>query len=628
VLFSAVAQLYATPPRLHVDGNKIKDPNGNVVVLRGVSMIDLGSTEIWWGGAINTIDRLTDKNDTQGNSPGWYTKIIRIPICPNDSPLCSNSPLTFNPRDPNEPNNLLIRALLRIVVNYCALKDVYVIIDYHHMANTYDEVAETNTFWEYMAPEFANDSHVLFELFNEPMNMEGLSDEGLMWNSVRNDMQAWVNTVRKYAPDNLILVGTPQYCQILAPIVGNPILDDNIVYVSHIYPPHWRGIYGPHDYYTNHITTCAAVYPVIMTEWGFTEDPNFGTTFFNGTISNYGRPLKAFLEQYGIGNTAWCASNSIWGSPMFWRDWTLRVGEGEMGGFAKDWLYEASGVTQNIDLNITKCKVTAGKTQGGDDFDASGTMASSPLGLSMVTQIDVNIVSLADGSSIYGTPGDENSIPFTVSSKNKFKYTHKQPGITSLTMDFNKKTFVISAKNIDLTGLACPLQLNIAIGNYTLSGDVDETIVNGQKTIPTRLMRTYKDTLIVTKAKVKNSTSALSDSLSVSGEIAVKDINDANMDEPNLVKQDVNIVWGNQTFTIPAGRFEAARKGHSYKCSKINVNPSASPDVNDGIVTATIDLDKCTFAVSIAKANINAVSGDVVFGLRFTDFNETDNLSF
>ena len=95
--FCLITPLYAAPPRLHVDGNKIKDPNGNVVVPRGVAMIDLGSTEIWWGGAINTIDRLTDKNDTQGNSPGWYTKIIRVPICPNDSPLCTNSPLTFNP---------------------------------------------------------------------------------------------------------------------------------------------------------------------------------------------------------------------------------------------------------------------------------------------------------------------------------------------------------------------------------------------------------------------------------------------------------------------------------------------------------------------------------------------------
>ncbi len=47
VFFIAASQLYAVPPRLHVDGNKVKDPNGNIVILRGVAMIDLGSLEDW-----------------------------------------------------------------------------------------------------------------------------------------------------------------------------------------------------------------------------------------------------------------------------------------------------------------------------------------------------------------------------------------------------------------------------------------------------------------------------------------------------------------------------------------------------------------------------------------------------
>ena len=83
--------------------------------------------------------------------------------------------------------------------------------------------------------------------------------------------------------------------------------------------------------------------------------------------------------------------------------------------------------------------------------------------------------------------------------------------------------------------MACPLRLEITMGNYTLSGDANEAIVNGKKSIPTRLMRTYQDTLIVTKASVKNSTTPSSDSLSVKGDIAVADMNvDAN--EPNLVQ--------------------------------------------------------------------------------------------
>jgi len=73
-----------------------------------------------------------------------------------------------------------------------------------------------------------------------------------------------------------------------------------------------------------------------MTEWGFTTTSE---TLLNGTISNYGQPLMDFREGLGIGHTAWCASYD-WGPPMFWSNWTLRCGEGEMGCFTKDILYE------------------------------------------------------------------------------------------------------------------------------------------------------------------------------------------------------------------------------------------------------------------------------------------------
>ena len=46
-LFFNPARIYAVPPRLHVEGNKVKDPNGNVVILRGVAMIDLGFLQEW-----------------------------------------------------------------------------------------------------------------------------------------------------------------------------------------------------------------------------------------------------------------------------------------------------------------------------------------------------------------------------------------------------------------------------------------------------------------------------------------------------------------------------------------------------------------------------------------------------
>jgi hypothetical protein len=84
------------------------------------------------------------------------------------------------------------------------------------------------------------------------------------------------------------------------------------------------------------ITTAAAAHPVFVSEWGFQQG---GNEIVDGTISSYGNPFKQFIEQNRLSWTAWCASSS-WGPPMFDMDYSLLVGEGQMGGFAKDWLYE------------------------------------------------------------------------------------------------------------------------------------------------------------------------------------------------------------------------------------------------------------------------------------------------
>lgn len=643
----------ATPPRLHVEGNKIKDPNGTTIVPRGIAMVDLGATELWYGGATAAIDRVTNTNDPNGNSPGWYPKIIRIPVCPHNSALFPYSPLTFDPNDVNSSNNETFYNLLRNVVDYCGSKGLYAVIDWHLMANTYDEVNDTNVFWSYIAPKFADDTHVLFELFNEPCNT-GLASEAADWNSVRTDMQTWIDTIRASAPHNLILVGTPQYDQILAPVVNNPVADENVVYVSHLYPIHWLGEYtgGNNSYYLNHITTCAAQYPVIVTEWGFWDVPQGEPNFFRGTITNYGQPLKDFLESYGIGNTAWCLSNGAWTSPMFDPNWQLRCGEKEMGCFTKDWLFEKNA-TPMIELNVANCTVTAGKTQGQDindiknikdAFTASGTFAHFNPYFNYAGSFDINIISLknTDPNIIYS-----QVIPFSASQvmKGKYAYTHKitktdpKGVITSLKFDFNKNTFAIKAKNINLTGLGAPLKLDIKIHPYTLAGAANETIINGNESIPTRLMRRYQDTLAISKAKAKHNTNkASTDSLSVKGEIAVADMN-LNSSEPNLAKKQIVFSWGEangtpQTFTIDPNNFKAFSKGHVYNCSK--VHPSESSAEPNALVSAAIDLDKCVFTLSISKAD-NLFAGPTTtaatFGISFdtategTAFNQTADVN-
>jgi hypothetical protein len=377
--------------------------------------------------------------------------------------------------------------------------------------------------------------------------------------------------------------------------------------------------------------------------WRSTNWPDMNVMFtevgycsYAGTnITPYAGPSSSSVLDISEQNNCYMAllsvcSNYSWWKGAFWWSWETNPNAGGLDD--NDYTPQnkpASTVTlreyyiTNEALNITNCKVTAGKTQAVSDtdysnmtdaFTASGTMASSPLALSSVTQIDINIVSLADGNII-----NHETISFDPSKivKNNYKYTPPKGtnrGITSLTMNFSNKTFTIKTNNIDLTGLGCPLRLDITMGNYIMAGNADETVVNGPKQlIPTRLMRLYNDKVVVNKAKAKNGSKASSGTLSVTGDIAVRDTS------VNLCNEDVNFIWGDQVFRVPQGGFTASKTGHLYKCSKA----AAAASGNTGFVTAQVDTDKATFTLSVNGANAIDTSGSILFGISFADFNET-----
>jgi hypothetical protein len=323
----------------------------------------------------------------------------------------------------------------------------------------------------------------------------------------------------------------------------------------------------------------------------------------------------------------------------YWRVDEVNDTDGDSPWKGDVWSFNTLG-----NLTITKCKIKAGKTQGADvndinnfkdSFKLAGT-ADFPTDANQITQLDINIISVADDNEIiyYETITDINA--YLNDAENKFSYKHKitkgtAGAIYKLTLDLVKNTFSLMAKNVDLTGLGAPVKLELVMPEIgaIITGEADETIVNGRKRIQTRLMRMDQDTLVVTKAKAKHSTKQLSDKLSIKGEIAVEDINNTDMNEPNLAARDVNFIWGDQTFTLLAGDFVAYKTGHKYKCKKV---PS---DADEGVVTAKFDLDKCKFTLSIKEVNnINTLPDypDVNFGMNYgigdaNDFNETADVN-
>ena len=277
---------------LHVEGNKIKDANEHLVVLRGVGTMDIGMLKEWYD--INGfIDRVTNKSDVNANSPGWYPKVIRYLVCPNDS-VVTNSPLVFNPINLNDPNNELVYQALKQAADYGVENGVYSIICLREQDLIENKITEANAFWDYMADKFADDSNVLFELFDEPTN--ATTSGYNPWPTVRTNMQTLVNTVRAHAHHNLVLVAGSDFGQGVAGAATTPISDPNVVYSAHVYPATWLGSGGVAWVTTQNITPCAAVHPVMMTAWGF--NPDNVSSWSYGTIDTYGHRYWIILKAW------------------------------------------------------------------------------------------------------------------------------------------------------------------------------------------------------------------------------------------------------------------------------------------------------------------------------------------
>jgi endoglucanase len=301
-------------PCLSVSGNRIVDPTGKTVILRGVSIEGLYDQSLTSLGLNGIIDKVTNKSDTAGSSPGWYTHIVRLPADPGTGTG------SFGTNPDGYVNNTL-----KPIVDYATSKGLYAIIDLHYVDNPYNLVSQVNAFWTKVAPIFANYCNVLYEPFNE-------SNQTDSWATYKPTMQAWVNLIRGFAPNNIILAGSPSWDQSMGDAATNPLTGTNIAYTVHMYEQHYMSAWNKQQ-----AATCGAVHPIVMTEWGF----NDAASQPGGAdlIGSYGTPMLTWLEAMNGGWTAWCASNS-WLPEMFsGNNWTLLVGPRQMGGFVKDWMY-------------------------------------------------------------------------------------------------------------------------------------------------------------------------------------------------------------------------------------------------------------------------------------------------
>ena len=152
------------------------------------------------------------------------------------------------------------------IVDEAIKQGVYVLIDWHdHHSNLHLE--QSKIFFTEMAKRYTGVPNVIYEIWNEPWG-------AISWDTVKNYAVQITTEIRKYDPDNLIIVGSPHWDQDVDVVAGNPVTGfKNIAYSFHFYasdPNHQEKLRAKGD------LALKKGLPLIITEWGVGESDGNG----------------------------------------------------------------------------------------------------------------------------------------------------------------------------------------------------------------------------------------------------------------------------------------------------------------------------------------------------------------
>ncbi len=200
------------------------------------------------------------------------------------------------------------------VVDACINLGIYVIVDWHdHEAE--DHLEQAKIFFRTIANKYGDKPNLIYEIFNEPL------DES--WSDVLKPYsEAVITEIRNIDPDNIIVVGTPNWSQDVNDAADDPLEFENIAYTLHFYAgTHRQSLRNKATYAIN------KGLPLFVTEWGLTGADGAGDLDYAETAL-----WIDFMDQNQL---SWC-------------NWTVIDGDG--GSAAIKTGSSTTGGWENIDL--------------------------------------------------------------------------------------------------------------------------------------------------------------------------------------------------------------------------------------------------------------------------------------
>ena len=259
---------------LVVQGNKVT-ANGQPANLAGMSLF---WSNTGWGG-----EKYYNAQTVAWLKSDWKANLIRVAVGVEESGglLTDSSNKT--------------RAMT--VIDAAIANNMYVIIDWHtHTAE--NNKAAAITFFKEMATKYGNYNNVIYEVYNEPLQVS--------WSNVIKPYATDViKEIRAIDPDNLIIVGTPTWSQDVDVASQDKITAySNIAYTLHFYAgTHKQSL---RDKAQTALNNGIALF---VTEWGSVNADGNGAV--NTAETN---AWLSFLKTNGISHANWALNDKAEGS--------------------------------------------------------------------------------------------------------------------------------------------------------------------------------------------------------------------------------------------------------------------------------------------------------------------------
>ena len=188
--------------QLKVTGNQLCDEQGQPVVLRGVSF---GWHNIW--------PRFYNKKAVKWLKQDWHPTVIRAAM--------GVSTVEDNYIDNPEFALQCVEPVIKAAIK----NNLYVIVDWHSHEMLTQKAVD---FFGYIAKKYGKYPHVIYELYNEPVNDS--------WTDLKEYAGKVITEIRRYDPDNIILMGCPHWDQDIHLVADSPLSGfTNIMYTVHFY---------------------------------------------------------------------------------------------------------------------------------------------------------------------------------------------------------------------------------------------------------------------------------------------------------------------------------------------------------------------------------------------------------